>query len=220
MFDKYIKVCMLKGQKGNSAYQEAVENDLFSGTLEEWIESFATPENYITRTEFQKVTQSQYDAMAQEGTLVPNCYYLIIDDNSANDFETIKDDIADLKTSVNTNTQDIVDLKDTTITNTDDIADNKNDISSINTKLTPTTTLMACNVACEKYFSGKYLFLNATVTYSIDEFGLDYIETSLIFEQITQNDVTTYRAYYIRNGVLTLYDPAYTVNVTYIQLVE
>ena len=41
--DKEIKIIMLKGEKGNSSYEEAVENGLFSGTLEEWIETYATP---------------------------------------------------------------------------------------------------------------------------------------------------------------------------------
>lgn len=104
VLDKEIRVIALKGQQGNagtdgidgidgkSSYELAVENELFSGTLEEWIETFATPENYITRTEFQKVTQAQYDAMEQAGTLVPNCYYLIIDDTTAQDFEDLKND--------------------------------------------------------------------------------------------------------------------------------
>ena len=34
--DKEIRVLALKGEKGNSAYQEAVENELFSGTLEDF----------------------------------------------------------------------------------------------------------------------------------------------------------------------------------------
>lgn len=104
VLDKEIRVIALKGERGTngqdgqdgqdgkSSYELAVEEELFSGTLQEWIETFATPENYITRTEFQKVTQAQYDAMEQAGTLVPNCYYLIIDDTTAQDFEDLKND--------------------------------------------------------------------------------------------------------------------------------
>lgn len=110
--DKEIRVIAVKGEKGTdgqdgqdgqngqdgkSSYELAVEEELFSGTLEEWIETFATPENYITRTEFQKVTQAQYDAMAEAGTLVANCYYLIIDDTTATEFEDMQTDVADIK---------------------------------------------------------------------------------------------------------------------------
>ena len=110
--DKEIRVIAVKGERGNdgqdgqdgqdgkSSYELAVEEELFSGTLQEWIETFATPENYITRTEFQKVTQAQYDAMAEAGTLVANCYYLIIDDTTAQDFATMQNKVSALETTV------------------------------------------------------------------------------------------------------------------------
>ena len=112
--DKEIRVIAVRGEKGTdgqdgqdgkSSYELAIENELFSGTLEEWINTFATPENYITRGEFQKVTQAQYDALKQAGELIPNCYYLIIDSTDAEDFEQALGDISDLK-------DDVSDLKD------------------------------------------------------------------------------------------------------------
>lgn len=108
--DKEIKIIMLKGasgqdgqdgqdgtdgQDGKSSYELAIENELFSGTLAEWINTFATPENYITRGEFQKVTQAQYDALKQAGELIPNCYYLIIDDTTYEDLISAIDEISD-----------------------------------------------------------------------------------------------------------------------------
>lgn len=86
--DKEIKVLMLKGERGYSSYEQAVEEELFSGTLEEWIETFATPENYVTRNEFKKVTQAEYDALKRDGELIPNCYYVITDDDSWEEITT------------------------------------------------------------------------------------------------------------------------------------
>ena len=134
-YDKEIKVVILKGERGYSAYQEAVANNLFSGTLEEWIETYATPDDYITRGEFQKVTQAQYDALKQAEQLVPNCYYLIVDDTSYQDIMTR---LNTLSTSTSENTNDIDDLKNKTNNNTNDIdalntqvEDNTNDIEAL-----------------------------------------------------------------------------------------
>lgn len=94
--DKEIRVIAVKGangQDGKSSYDLAVENELFSGTLEEWIETFATPENYFTRAEIQRVTQAEYDELVETGQVAPNCYYLIIDDTTADDIETALDDM-------------------------------------------------------------------------------------------------------------------------------
>ena len=123
--DKEIQVIMLRGQTGLSSYEEAVKHSLFSGTLEEWIVTFATPDNYITRTEFQKVTQAEYDALEEAGELIPNCYYLITDDDTwetiqgiiatntelANrmdgieeDVETLQEDVSGLDDDINTAT--------------------------------------------------------------------------------------------------------------------
>ena len=56
--DKEIKVIAVKGERGYSSYEEAVRNGLFVGTLEEWINSFLTPENYVTNTTFQNAIQN------------------------------------------------------------------------------------------------------------------------------------------------------------------
>lgn len=95
--DKEIKVIAVKGETGNdgkSSYDLAVEELHYSGTLEEWIETFATPENYVTRNEFQKVTQAEYDALEQAGELIPNCYYIITDDTSYTDLVDRIDNMA------------------------------------------------------------------------------------------------------------------------------
>lgn len=116
--DKEIRVIAVKGARGQdgqdgadgkSSYELAIENELFSGTLEEWINTFATPENYITRGEFQKVTQAQYDALKQAGELIPNCYYLIIDSTDAEDFEQAQEDISNLKDDVSNLDDDVND---------------------------------------------------------------------------------------------------------------
>lgn len=86
--DKEIKILMLKGasgtdgQDGKSSYDLAVEELHYSGTLEEWLESFSTPENYITRNEFKKVTQAEYDELEATHQLIPDCYYIITDDET------------------------------------------------------------------------------------------------------------------------------------------
>lgn len=92
--DKEIKVIAVKGMKGDngqdgkSSYELAVEELHYSGTLEEWLESFATPENYVTRNEFKKVTQAEYDALEQAQELIPDCYYIITDDTTYDDLIT------------------------------------------------------------------------------------------------------------------------------------
>ena len=58
ILDKEIKVIAVKGERGYSSYEEAVKNGLFVGTLEEWINSFSTPENYVTNTTFQNAIQN------------------------------------------------------------------------------------------------------------------------------------------------------------------
>lgn len=99
--DKEIKVIAVKGQKGDngqdgkSSYELAVEELHYSGTLEEWLESFATPENYVTRNEFRKVTQAEYDELEQAGELIPDCYYIITDDTS---YDDMIDRIEDIET--------------------------------------------------------------------------------------------------------------------------
>ena len=114
--DKEIKVIALRGTKGKTSYEEAVENELFSGTLEEWISTFATPDNYITRGEFQKVTQAQYDALKQAGQLVENCFYLIVDDTSYDDLndalEQLQDDLQALQTTTEQQSEDLQALQD------------------------------------------------------------------------------------------------------------
>lgn len=130
--DKEIKVVMMRGLTGNSSYQDAVENELFSGTLEEWIETFATPENYITRTEFQKVTQAQYDELKAQGQLIPNAFYLITDDDTYDEITTRIDNlyssVGDLVASVDDINNDISDIND-------DISDLNGDVTDINTDI-------------------------------------------------------------------------------------
>ena len=132
--DKEIKVMMLKGSKGNSAYQEAVENQLFSGTLEEWIETFATPDDYITRKEFQKVTQAQYDELKAQGQLIPNCFYLVIDDTTYDNLVAIDNKLEQrvvaLENSLDTTETDIGNL----ITDVDDLKTNVSNLED-NVKL-------------------------------------------------------------------------------------
>lgn len=88
VLDKEIKIIAVKGERGTngedgkSSYDLAVEELHYSGTLEEWIASFSTPENYITRDEFKKVTQAEYDALEQAHQLIPDCYYIITDDET------------------------------------------------------------------------------------------------------------------------------------------
>lgn len=128
--DKEIRVLALKGNKGNSAYQDAVENELFSGTLEEFISAFATPENYITRYEFQKVTQAQYDALKDAGQLIANCYYVITDDDSwetmqqlISDVDNLKGDVQTLQTDLGT-AEDDIDALETRMQTAEDDIDN------------------------------------------------------------------------------------------------
>lgn len=116
--DKEIKVIAVKGQKGDngkSSYELAVEELHYSGTLEEWIETFATPENYVTRYEFQKVTQAEYDALAQAQELIPDCYYIITDDTSYDDLidriEAIESDVTNIQGDIDTIENNVSDLQ-------------------------------------------------------------------------------------------------------------
>lgn len=116
--DKEIKIIMLKGEKGQdglSSYDLAVEELHYSGTLEEWIASFSTPENYITRDEFKKVTQAEYDALEQAHQLIPDCYYIITDDETYDDLidriEAIESDVDDLQIDNTQNKSDIETLQ-------------------------------------------------------------------------------------------------------------
>ena len=119
--DKEIKIMMLKGEKGQngtdgqdgqdgkSSYELAVEELHYSGTLEEWLESFATPENYVTRNEFQKVTQAEYDALVQAHELIPDCYYIITDDTS---YDDMIDRIEEVETGFSELEESFSDLED------------------------------------------------------------------------------------------------------------
>lgn len=109
--DKEIEVLMLKGEKGYSSYQEAVANGLFVGTLEQWIETFATPDDYITRYEYQRVTQAEYDALAEAEQLQANCYYIITDDDTWEILEDVISRVGTLETSMETAQGDISDLQ-------------------------------------------------------------------------------------------------------------
>lgn len=116
--DKEIKVIAVKGQKGDngqdgkSSYELAVEELHYSGTLEEWIETYATPENYVTRNEFKKVTQAEYDALEQAGELIPDCYYIITDDETYDELieriENIESDITEIQEDITTKYNDRV----------------------------------------------------------------------------------------------------------------
>lgn len=138
--DKEIKVLMLKGEAGKTSYDLAVENLLFSGTLEEWIETFATPENYITRLEFQKVTQAEYDEMEAQGELIPNTFYLITDDDT---YEEITTAISNLNTSY-TNLSEQVSINSQEISNLQqDITRLEDDITNTNSNVTQNTNDIA-----------------------------------------------------------------------------
>ena len=110
--DKEIEVLMLRGEKGYSSYEEAVANALFSGTLEEWIETFATPDNYITRYEIKFVTQAQYEALVEADQLRPNCYYFITDDDTWDTIQDIISRVGILESSMETATSDISNLQE------------------------------------------------------------------------------------------------------------
>lgn len=110
--NKEIEILMLKGQRGYSSYEEAVANALFQGTLEEWIETFATPENYVTRNEFKKVTQAEYDALVVAGELIENCFYIITDDDTWNEIQDIIARIGDLETSMEDLQEDVSNLQE------------------------------------------------------------------------------------------------------------
>lgn len=116
--DKEIKILMLKGESGTdgkSSYDLAVEELHYSGTLEEWIESFSTPENYITRNEFKKVTQAEYDELEANHQLIPDCYYIITDDETYDDLieriEAIESNVGDLQEDNTQNKTDIEELQ-------------------------------------------------------------------------------------------------------------
>ena len=109
--DKEIQIIMLRGKTGATSYEDAVKHNLFSGTLEEWIETFATPDNYITRYEFQKVTQEEYDALEEAQLVIPNCYYVITDDDSWDVMQQIISDMTDISGSIETMSGDIETLQ-------------------------------------------------------------------------------------------------------------
>ena len=170
--DKEIKVIALKGEKGNSAYQDAVENELFSGTLAEFMSTFATPENYITRYEYKKVTQAEYDALEQSGQIINNCYYIITDDDTwetiqgalslAGDVETLQTDVGniddrletvegDLDTTVtelNNATENIEALQTDVASLQQDVGDMQSDILHLQTK-TSIPIIIPCNTTSE-----------------------------------------------------------------------
>ena len=119
--DKEIKIIMLKGEKGNSSYEEAVENGLFSGTLEEWIETYATPENYVTTIDFERVTQEQSGNIS----------------DLQEDVSDLKNDVYDettgLKNRVSINENNINDLQN-------DVLGLQNNVSSLNDVIYDETT--------------------------------------------------------------------------------
>lgn len=137
--DKEIQVLMLKGEKGYSSYEEAVANELFSGTLEEWIETFATPDNYITRAEYKKVTQAEYDALVRDNAFIPDCYYFITDDDS---WQTILSIIANM----NALSEDVDDVKGDITTLNNDLQSAVNDISGLDSRLDDVENALARTV--------------------------------------------------------------------------
>ena len=157
--DKEVQVLMLKGQKGNSSYQDAVDNGLFVGTLEEWIQTYATPENYLTRSEFQKVTQEEYDEMAETHSLEPNCYYFITDDDTWETIQTILSDISDL--------QSTVEGLGTSLTNiSNDLNDNvKPEVSQNSTEVGYLNTHARIKDDTYQYFSQTDLLYDNTLGY-------------------------------------------------------
>ena len=158
--DKAIQVLMLKGEKGYSSYEEAVANELFSGTLEEWIETFATPDNYITRFEYKKVTQAEYDALVRDNAFIPDCYYFITDDDT---WQTILSIIANM----NDLSEDVDDVKDDITTLNNGLQSVNEDISGLDSRLDDVENALARNVntifigeaGAEAYLNaGTYLF--------------------------------------------------------------
>lgn len=204
--DKEIKVMMLKGSKGNSAYQEAVENQLFSGTLEEWIETFATPDDYITRKEFQKVTQAQYDALKEAGQLIPNCYYLIIDDTTYDDIEQA---IEDLNEAIN-DPQTGLNKK---------IQDNKNDIDTIKPLLDKSQIIGSDEYRAYVTNDGDTIKLIAEKTNSEDDVTLqtfisvNYDEILLTFDTISEGERTNDLYVVIDRGQFTINKGSLDINL-------
>lgn len=82
------KVVMLKGDDGMTSYELAVKYLGFSGTLEDWIKAYTTPEDYFTRDDLKMVTQAEYDELKANNKLVAGCYYFITDDTTLEDLET------------------------------------------------------------------------------------------------------------------------------------
>lgn len=80
-------VVMLKGDDGMTSYELAVKYLGFTGTLEDWIKAYTTPEDYFTRDDLKMVTQAEYDDLKANNKLVAGCYYFITDDTIAEDFE-------------------------------------------------------------------------------------------------------------------------------------
>lgn len=82
------KVVMLKGDDGMTSYELAVKYLGFTGTLEDWIKAYTTPEDYFTRHELKMITQAEYDDLESNNKLVTGCYYIITDDTTLEDLES------------------------------------------------------------------------------------------------------------------------------------
>lgn len=205
--DKEIRVIAIQGTKGDngqdgkSSYELAVENELFSGTLEEWIETFSTPENYITRTEFQKVTQAQYDAMAQAGTLIPNCYYLIIDDTTAQDFATLQNTVGNLQTTVGQLQTDITNLGGRTYahycswnieTTNYQGAVFFTIINHSSTPITPSNITVNNAIACSGLIIKGLSIQCPIIALRLNDNSVDYINENNAMANETITDVTSY----------------------------
>ena len=207
---KEIKVLMLKGEIGKSSYQLAVENELFSGTLEEWIETFSTPENYITRTEFQKVTQAEYDELEEQGLLIPNAFYLITNDATYDEIMSALGDLSSrvtiVENSVSGLTNNLADLTNAVNTNTGKIATLESQMGNKTEKTTGTITFSSTNTQLATAFAN--LILNhqgIKIYYTLEntDFIFHYDVITFIVKR-KSGEAPTVRAFYInQSGSIT-----------------
>ena len=69
----------------------------------------------MTRNEFKKVTQAEYDALEQAGELIPNCYYIITDDETYDELMTrlngIDTNITGIQSDITNINSDITDIE-------------------------------------------------------------------------------------------------------------
>ena len=185
VLDKEIKIVMLKGQRGTdgqdgkSSYDLAVEELHYSGTLEEWLESFSTPENYITRNEFKKVTQAEYDELEANHQLIPDCYYIITDDTTYDDLieriDGIDETITDIQEDITEKYNARVYTKELLLA-TPDLSDDTGWISFVSTAYQdwnfPLDNLENITDVLEIKGFIRYKLVNTT--YSIREFTVKY----------------------------------------------